>query len=154
MGGNYNPTPVAQTLQHTHDTTRQKQWQYAHPSTRTKQHADNINQKYQVYTDGYTKMTRLDLYKFDGSPMNPMFLAYSPPLMLPTVTMNPTTTATSAAAKSKRTAGAAEPAPEALNKDAKHVKRDELAFLQRMDLNILWWGGVGMVVFGGTAYLL
>ncbi len=109
-------------------------------------------QKYQVYTDPYTQMTRLDLYEFDGTPMNPMFLAYSPPQMLPTVTMNPTTTGT-ASAKAKRTAGA--PAQEALNKDALHIKRDfERPLIHRIDLNMLWWAGVGMIIFGGTAYLL
>ncbi|KAF4630559.1 hypothetical protein G7Y89_g7576 [Cudoniella acicularis] len=111
-------------------------------------------QKWQVYTDPYTKMTRLDLYQFDGTPMNPMFLAYSPPLMLPTVTMNPTATATSSG-KSKRAAGAEEIYPP-LNKDAKHIKRgvEDVSLLHRIDLNILWWTGVGMIIFGGTAYLL
>jgi hypothetical protein len=93
--------------------------------------------------------------------MNPMFLAYKPPQMLPTVTMNPTTTAT-AAAKAKRSAG-----PEAeelivpLNINAKHIKRnieergiEKRSLIQRIDLNILWWTGVGMVIFGGTAYML
>lgn len=47
-------------------------------------------------------MKRLDLYKFDGSPMNPMFLAYSPPQMLPTITMNPTDTPASPTGKVKR----------------------------------------------------
>lgn len=98
-------------------------------------------------------MTRLDLYEFDGTPMNPMFLAYSPPLMLPTVTMNPTATATSTA-KAKRTAGA-DSRPEPLNKDALHIKRDvQPSLIHRIDLNMLWWGGVGLIVFGGTAYLL
>jgi hypothetical protein len=112
-----------------------------------------MSQKYQVYTDPYTKLLRLDLYKFDGSPMNPMFQAYNPPQMLPTVTMNPTATATASGKKSKRTAGAS--VPEALNKDALHIKRDfERPLIHRIDLNMLWWGGVGMIIFGGTAYLL
>jgi hypothetical protein len=47
-------------------------------------------------------LKRLDLYKFDGSPMNPMFLAYNPPQMLPTITMNPTDTPPSPTGKVKR----------------------------------------------------
>ncbi|PVH86060.1 hypothetical protein DL98DRAFT_450865 [Cadophora sp. DSE1049] len=117
----------------------------------------NNTQKYQVYTDPYTKLTRLDLYQFDGAPIQPMYLAFTPPKMLPTITMNPTTT--SAGKKAKRTAGAA---PEAdhgydvpLNKDAIHVKRDfEQPLLHRVDLNMVWWTGVGMTLFGGVAYLL
>merc|ERR1712098_49362 len=99
----------------------------------------------------------LDLYQFDGSPIQPMYLAFTPPKMLPTITMNPTTA--SAGKKAKRTAGAD---PEAdhgydvpLNKDAIHMKRDfEQPLLHRVDLNMVWWTGVGMTLFGGVAYLL
>lgn len=108
-----------------------------------------------MYKDPYHGVTRLDLYKFDGSPMNPMYLAYSPPQMLPTVTMNPTTTPTSAAAAtskaSKRsvdTDGLVLP----LNKDAKHIKRD--TDRKPLDASFVWWVGLGMTVFGGAAYLL
>jgi len=100
-------------------------------------------------------MTRLDLYKFDGSPMNPMFLAYSPPQMLPTVTMNPTATSTASGKKAKRTAGLGDELEEPLNKNAMHIKRDfERPLLHRIDLNMLWWAGLGMTMFGGAAYLL
>ena len=50
-------------------------------------------------------MKRLDLYQFDGAPLNPMFLAYDPPQMLPTITMNPTAAAPSATAKAKAKRG-------------------------------------------------
>jgi len=128
----------------------------ASTSTYTRYNQSETMQKYQVYTDPYTKLTRLDLYQFDGSPMNPMFLAYSPPQMLPTVTMNPTPTATtSSAKKAKRTAGAGEAMEVPLNANAAHIKRDiEKPLLHRIDLNILWWAGVGMTIFGGAAYLL
>jgi hypothetical protein len=116
-------------------------------------------QKWQVYVDPYTKLTRLDLYEFDGSLMNPLFLAYSPPLMLPTVTLNPTAAATSTAAatpKGKRSVEDLLTFP--LNKDAKHIKRENfqapLSLLERIDLNVIWWAGVGMTIFGGAAYLL
>lgn len=100
-------------------------------------------------------MTRLDLYQFDGTPINPMFLAYSPPVMLPTVTLNPTQASATGGGKAKRSAS-----PEdmivPLNKDAKHIKRgmDKVPLVDRVDLNVLWWASVGMIVFGGTAYLL
>ncbi|KAH8656205.1 chaperone for protein-folding within the ER, fungal-domain-containing protein [Tricladium varicosporioides] len=126
-------------------------------ATYTRYNQSELMAKWQVYIDPYTKMTRLDLYKFDGSPMNPMFLAYSPPLMLPTVTMNPTLTATTTSGKkAKRTAGAAEEMVFPLNKDAKHIKRgiEQPSLIHRIDLNMVWWAGVGMIIFGGTAYLL
>ncbi|RDW79697.1 protein ROT1 [Coleophoma cylindrospora] len=115
--------------------------------------------KWQVYTDGYTKLTRLDLYQFDGTPMNPLFLAYSPPLMLPTITMNPTTSAatSTATSKVKRSTGEEDELEIEyslpLNKNAKHIKRDNPK-RSPVDLNFLWWAGVGMCVFGGAAYLL
>jgi hypothetical protein len=111
-----------------------------------------IIQKYQVYEDPYTKLTRLDLYKFDGSPMNPMFLAFSPPQMLPTTTMNPTAKATGKASRAKR--ATPDEIVEPLNKDARHINRNfEQSLLQRIDLNALWWSGVVMAGFGGAAYL-
>ncbi|KAE9363073.1 hypothetical protein N431DRAFT_550813 [Stipitochalara longipes BDJ] len=114
-----------------------------------------LMEKYQVYVDPYTKLTRLDLYQFDGSPMNPMFLAFSPPQMLPTVTLNPTPTATGTGKKSKRTAGASEGMDPPLNANAPHIKRDiEGSLIHRIDLNMLWWAGVGITIFGGAAYLL
>src|SRR5271167_591766 len=106
-------------------------------------------QKYQVYKDAYHGVMRLDLYTFDGSPMNPMYIAFSPPLMLPTQTMNPTATATGATAAS----GAAkrdvdgEELEVPFNKNAKHIRREN----QRdwLDATWVWWVGLGMTVFGG-----
>jgi len=87
--------------------------------------------------------------------MNPMFLAFSPPQMLPTVTLNPTATATSTGKKAKRTAGASEEMNPPLNANARHIKRGtEGSLVHRIDLNMLWWAGVGLTIFGGAAYLL
>jgi len=84
--------------------------------------------------------------------MNPMFLAYSPPQMLPTITMNPTTAAPAATGNAKR---GLEEWVLPLNKNAMHLKRDTpLPLLHQIDLNIMWWIGVGMTIFGGAAYLL
>ena len=100
-------------------------------------------------------MKRLDLYQFDGTPINPMFLAFTPPQMLPTVTMNPTPTATTSSGKAKRTVGAGEEMEAPMNANAAHIKREiEKPFIHRIDTNMLWWAGVGMTIFGGAAYLL
>jgi hypothetical protein len=87
--------------------------------------------------------------------MNPMFQAFNPPQMLPTVTMNPTATSTSAS-KAKRTIGAGEELAEPLNKNARHIKREGLdrPFIHRIDLNMVWYAGVGLILFGGAAYML
>ncbi|RDL38833.1 Protein ROT1 [Venustampulla echinocandica] len=124
-------------------------------ATYTRYNQSESMQKWQVYVDPYTKLTRLDLYQFDGTPMNPMFLAYTPPVMLPTVTMNPTQAAATSGGKAKRSASPEEMAIP-LNVNAEHIKRriEKPSFVDRVDLNVLWWASVGMVIFGGTAYLL
>ncbi|KAK6462848.1 chaperone for protein-folding within the ER, fungal-domain-containing protein [Scheffersomyces coipomensis] len=45
---------------------------------------------YQVYVDSYNGRYALQIYQFDGSMMQPLYLAYKPPLMLPTYALNPT----------------------------------------------------------------
>lgn len=153
MADNYNRIPALQRIPHTRDTINQRLWTYVHFLISSKTWAAEVSQKYQVHIDPYTKMTRLDLYQFDGTPIHPMFLAFSPPQMLPTVTMNPTAEPTGK--KAKRTAGAGEELAEPLNKNAMHVKRDfERPMYQRIDPAMVWWAGIGMTLFGGAAYLL
>jgi len=68
--------------------------------------------------------------------------------------LNPTTTATGAAATtgaSKRSVGEEELVLP-LNKDAKHIKRDTDS--KPIDATWIWWTGIAMTVFGGAAYLL
>lgn len=108
-------------------------------------------QKYQVHKDAYSGVMRLDLYQFDGSPMNPMYIAYSPAVMLPTQTLNPTASSATATGNAKRSVREKE-LPVPLNRGAKHIKRDTDS--KSMDMNLIWWAGVGMTVFGGAAYLL
>ncbi|KAH8597230.1 chaperone for protein-folding within the ER, fungal-domain-containing protein [Bisporella sp. PMI_857] len=121
-------------------------------STYTRYIQSETIKKWQVYVDPYTKLTRVDLYRFDGSPMHPMFQAFNPPQMLPTITMNPTTAAPSATGNAKRDAGHRYDLP--LNKNV--LKRDATStpLVHRIDLNMLWWAGVGMTIFGGAAYLM
>ena len=109
-------------------------------------------QKYEVKIDGYSKAQRLNLYRFDGAPLNPMYLAYKPPQMLPTQTLNPTATSegqSKATGKAKR-----DVLEDDIFKDAplnKHVlaKRND-----PINADKWWWIGVGMTAFGGVAYWL
>lgn len=48
---------------------------------------------FQVYIDPYHGKKALQIFQFDGLKMQPLYLAYSPPMMLPTGTLNPTNTA-------------------------------------------------------------
>lgn len=50
-------------------------------------------QKYYVQVDSYSGKMKLQIYQFDGSLMQPLYLAYKPPMMLPTEALNPTDSA-------------------------------------------------------------
>lgn len=109
---------------------------------------NKLPQRYEVLEDPYYGVKRLNLYRFDGSPMNPMYLAYKPPQMLPTQTMNPTTSATGAA--QARQTGKVKRGLEGmslpLNKHALRKQRD------LMDADKWWWFGVVMTALGSIGY--
>jgi len=58
-------------------------------------------ERYETLIDPYHHIPRLNMYRFDGSPLPPMYLAFRPPTMLPTTTLNPTATATATHKPSK-----------------------------------------------------
>lgn len=107
------------------------------------------HQKWSVATDAYHGVLRLNLYEWDGTPVNPMYIAYNPPVMLPTQTMNPTAAASTAtaAAKAKRGVFGSNP----MNQEKLRTPRSDRNWI---DAGTIWWIGVGMTVVGGTAYLL
>ncbi|CAF9907383.1 MAG: hypothetical protein GOMPHAMPRED_005093 [Gomphillus americanus] len=105
--------------------------------------------KYEVITDPFHGIKRLNLYKFDGSPMAPMYIAYYPtPQMLPTMTLNPTASATGAAASgsAKRKRDVSEPLP--------YGKPTLPSQSQLLNPDIWWWFGLGATALGGVAYLV
>lgn len=83
--------------------------------------------------------------------MNPMYLAYSPPQMLPTQTLNPTATASGAkstgTSKAKRGLEDADDFMRPLNARALREHRKE-----PYSPDILWWIGAGMTAIGSVAY--
>jgi len=125
-------------------------------STYSRYNQSESMSKFQVSTDAYYGVKRLDLYQFDGTPVNPMYLAASPPVMLPTQTLNPTSAAASATAKAKAKRDFVDGFEVPLNKDAKHIKRTTVEGKRSLwlDVGVVWWLGVGMTVLGGAAYLL
>ncbi|KAL8941629.1 MAG: hypothetical protein Q9216_002131 [Gyalolechia sp. 2 TL-2023] len=109
-----------------------------------------VLQQYEVKVNEFDKAMRLNLYGWDGAPLNPMYLAYKPPQMLPTVTLNPTTSAPTkgsqpaSTGKTKRSLAGDEDGlvEEALNRNALS-KRKETVKADR-----IWWFGVGMTALG------
>lgn len=101
-------------------------------------------QWYEVLTDDRRGKKRLNLYKHDGAPMNPMYLEYNPPQMLPTRTLSPLVTA-SASATSRATGGQKE-------SQKLRLKRDLYQKAEAINPDHVWWLGVGMTGLGLVAY--
>ncbi|KAK5107773.1 hypothetical protein LTR62_000697 [Meristemomyces frigidus] len=121
-------------------------------SVYTRYNQSEVMASYEVYTDPYHNIPRLDLFKFDKAPMNPMFLVYSPPQMLPTTTLNPTTASATAGAKSTAKAKAKrdlDPQQPAL----RLYEDREKGVVHHIDAERLWWLGLAMVGVGGLLYL-
>jgi hypothetical protein len=109
-------------------------------------------QRYSVYPDPYHNVQRLDLYQFNGAPMQPMYLMYTPPQMLPTTTLNPMTSETASNKMKKRGEGSIGLGAEVpLNWKASLEAGKEGAMTINADR--LWWIGLGMTGLGGLLYL-
>ncbi|KAF1995421.1 hypothetical protein P154DRAFT_548510 [Amniculicola lignicola CBS 123094] len=112
-------------------------------SVYTRYNTTELFERYTVYTDPYHNITRLDLYKFDGSPLMPLYLAYSPPQMLPTTTLNPLTTSTPGGAKA--TAKARRDLP--MNHNVINKRSPGMQQADRW-----WWFGIFLTASGGVLY--
>ncbi|KAL8917414.1 MAG: hypothetical protein Q9208_007969 [Pyrenodesmia sp. 3 TL-2023] len=120
----------------------------------TRYHQQEIFKQYEVFANPYDKATRLNLYGWDGAPMNPMYLAFKPPQMLPTQTLNPTSGSATGSAQSSSTGNSKRDlhlagdedglVQEALNRNA--LRKDSTK------ADRLWWLGVGMTALGGIGY--
>ncbi|KAL8780491.1 MAG: hypothetical protein Q9213_006451 [Squamulea squamosa] len=120
----------------------------------TRYHQQEIFKHYEVFPNPYDKAQRLNLFGWDGAPLNPMYLVYKPPQMLPTQILNPTSAAAtgsqpSSTSKSKRDLPGDDDGlvQEALNRKAL-LKQKHLT-----DANRLWWLGIGMTALGGIGYV-
>ena len=124
----------------------------------TRYNQPELMKGFEVILDPYHNVQRLNLFKFDGSPIMPLYLEKSPPQMLPTTTLNPTVTATSGAAgatgksKVKRTADG-----QLSQRTLKDVVNNPAAILPPIkDLanpDKWWWAGVGFIAVGTVLYM-
>lgn len=111
------------------------------------------SQKYEQITDPYHNIPRLNLYEFDGKPMNPMYLAFRPPQMLPTTTLNPIVEATasaSATGKSNSKRGLNE-VP--IDWKVQLESQNTAHMVQHINADRLWWFGLGLTGVGGLLYM-
>ncbi|KAL2356510.1 chaperone for protein-folding within the ER, fungal-domain-containing protein [Cryomyces antarcticus] len=115
----------------------------------TRYNQSELMKSYEVLTDPYHNTPRLNLYQFDGKPLAPMYLVYSPPEMLPTSTLNPTHTA-GATATGKPSGKFRRGLGEEITLPLNHKllsKRKETINADRW-----WWIGAGMTGLGGVLY--
>jgi len=100
---------------------------------------------YEVLTDSYRGKKRLNLYQSDGSPVNPMYLRFDSPQILPTTTLNPLITSTVGGAQQTGAGDA--------GKRKVRLKR-ELPVRKPEEVNAdrWWWIGVGMTAAGGVGW--
>lgn len=101
-----------------------------------------------VYVDPYNQQWRLDLFQWDGTPVNPMWLAMKPPQMLPTTTLNPTATATGSAATSTATAKVKRSFTLAKEKTPSK-KFGTVVKSSWLHGDVLFWLGITMTAIGG-----
>lgn len=60
-------------------------------STYMRYHQEETFSNYIIEVDGYTGKLTLQLFKWDGTPEQPLYLVYKPPMMLPSQVLNPST---------------------------------------------------------------
>lgn len=89
-------------------------------------------QSYSIAVDDYRGEWTLTLNRLYGSPVQPLYLMYDPPQMLPTTTLLPTSSSSS---KRKRSL------------DGQSMPRQSVDVLSMM-----WYSSVGMIVLGGIGY--
>jgi len=99
----------------------------------TRYNVTEVFSKWEVVLDAYHGQYRLNLFQWDGTPANPMYLAYRPPEMLPTTVLNPVNT-TGSNTKRKR---------DILLDSTRHASGKERSVM---------WIGLGLILCGGIAY--
>ncbi|KAI9670962.1 MAG: Reversal of tor2 lethality [Alyxoria varia] len=118
-----------------------------------------VIKKYEQLLDKYNDRERLNLFQWDGTPTNPLWLAYRPPQMLPTSTLNPTSGATgspsqtgsSSKSKVKRSLGLADAGEvEEIVKPLNHKVMDDNTLL---NANVWFWLGVSLTGIGSALFM-
>jgi hypothetical protein len=103
---------------------------------------------YETLTDEFHNVPRLNLFEFDGTPIMPLYQAYKPPQMLPTMTLNPTASTSEPTSKVKRD----------LDRDEHNQWRQKIykgedfdqhaMHSRRWDPERYWWVGCGFLAVG------
>ncbi|CUM66089.1 uncharacterized protein PRCAT00003743001 [Priceomyces carsonii] len=98
-----------------------------------------------VYVNSYHGRYTLQLFQFDGSKMQPLYLAYRPPLMLPTSALNPTDK------ESETKSTLSEKVKRSLENQYRTTARKDFS---NENYDFYWWIGVSMLAVGSGAIFL
>lgn len=101
--------------------------------------------KHELLVDAYHGRYRLSLNEWDGAVVQPLYLAYSPPLMLPTETLNPTASSDAAATGAARMV-------KRIRRSLENRGRTNAVRVSRVDFDFWWWVSVGVVGVGSVGY--
>lgn len=100
---------------------------------------------YQVSVNSYNGRDMLQIYQFDGSPMQPLYLAYKPPMMLPTSALNPTNSASETSSSlSRRVKRSLE----------NQYRTNAVKRFSSDSFDKIWWCSVGALGFGSAVFFL
>ncbi|EJS44165.1 rot1p [Saccharomyces arboricola H-6] len=124
-------------------------------STYSRYNQTETFKEYTVGIDAYHGVYTLQLYQYDGTPMQPLYLAYRPPMMLPTETLNPTSSAAStddASTSSNKKRSLRQLVRRSLENRHKTnaVKRPNASFLTS---SAIWYLSAGMLGVGSLLFL-
>lgn len=96
---------------------------------------------YQVSVDPYHGRYKLQIFQHDGSRMQPLYLAYRPPLMLPTEALNPTNSASETKSTlSKRVKRSLE----------NQYRTNAIREFDTSKYDFFWWIGITCLAGGAT----
>lgn len=124
-------------------------------STYSRYNQTETFKSFAVSIDPYHGQYKLQLYQFDGAPVQPLYLAYRPPMMLPTETLNPTATDDSSAeetgsSNSKRSLSNLVKRGLENRQRTNAVKTNREGFIFT---NVFWYFSVLMIGVGSVAFL-
>ncbi|CDK29615.1 unnamed protein product [Kuraishia capsulata CBS 1993] len=111
-------------------------------STYSRYHQIEKFRSYALSVDSYHGRYKLQLYESDGSAMQPLYLAYRPPLMLPTQTLNPTSASEATA----------ESVSNKVKRSLENRFRTNAVKNPGFDYDFWWWLSVGMMGVGSALY--
>ncbi|KAK9381395.1 chaperone for protein-folding within the ER, fungal-domain-containing protein [Kockiozyma suomiensis] len=118
-------------------------------STYTRYSQFELYSEWNIVIDEYQGRYRLNLFEWDGTVVRPLYLVYRPPLMLPTVTMNPTSSAATETSTSTSVSSRHK-----IKRSFENRPRTSARKTATIDYDFWWWSALCLVVGCGSSYVV